>query len=345
MRLESCLCALAVLPALASDAALAASAPPPAPIEERVRAAELIVEGTVVAVETRLSDADAASPFPIPHTFVRYRVERVLKGAVENGEITLRFVGGPIDRDRFLTLSGAPLFDVGDRDVLLAQSNLAAECPLVDCAAGRFRMVEDMLVSEEGRRLQLSDDGQIVDGPAMKLDAIDTTRMSDSIRLERVEIPDPGEVILDPRDPAVRAGLDPQRDLSPERFVAYLETVVQAAHTQEELDRSARAPMRSADPRVRFTVRSPLAQSPAPESATGGSAAPASFASRAPADLAGPGSPGIGDPTGRAVAEGADLALAGAVSTQSRSTALGAGALLLLATTAGLALRRAMRVR
>jgi hypothetical protein len=255
MSLNSCCIAMvAVLASLANDAALASSKVFEAPLEERVREAELIVRGTVVAVETRLSDPDPQNPNPLPHTFVTYRVERVLKGAVANEEFTLRFIGGPIDDDRYMTASGVPLFDVGDRDVLLARSNLASECPLVDCASGRFRMVEEMLVSEEGRRFQITDDGQIAEGPAMKLDAINTNRMSDTIALERIEIPPPGQVILDPRDPAVRAGIDPLRDFTPDGFVNYLEAVVKAAHTPEELERSARTPMPSADPRVRFAA-------------------------------------------------------------------------------------------
>jgi hypothetical protein len=343
MRLQSCLSALALLPALASHAAFASTALFQ-PIEAQVRQAELIVQGTVVAVETRLSDADAASPYPIPHTFVRYRVERVLKGAVEGGEITLRFTGGPIDRSRFMAPSGVPLFDVGDRDVLLAQGNLEAVCPLVGCASGRFRMVDGFLVSEEGRRLQLSDDGEIVDGPAMKLDAVNITRMSDTIRLERVEVPGPGEVILDPRDPAVRAGLDPVRDFSPDRFVAYLDRVVQAAHTKEELEQSARTPMPSADPRVRFTVKSPVDEAPAPESADAEPPAPASAAAPTPA-LADRARPVSGSSPAAATAEADDAGPPRDVSSGSRSAALGTAALLLLATTAGIALRRAKRMR
>jgi hypothetical protein len=343
MSLKNGLGMLGILAALASGTALASSTPLDTSIQGRVREAELIFQGTVVGVEPRLSDPDAANPHPIPHTFVTYHVDRVLKGAVEGQEITLRFIGGPLDRERYLTVSGGPLFDVGDADVLLVRSNLASECPLVDCGAGRFRMVENLLVSEDGRRFQLSDDGEIAEGPAMKLDAVNRNRMSDTIALERIEVPEPGEVILDPRDPAVRASLDPLHDFTPDRFVTYLDAVVKASHTSEELERSARTPMRSADPRVRFAAWSaPARTEPEEETSAAATSSPdPASPSEPPADAS---VGAVSDVSAADLSARPGPGLTAWSTDQANLRSLGCAAVLLLMS-AALALRWAKRMR
>src|SRR5512147_3187982 len=58
--------------------------------------ATLIFEGTAIRVEYRNSDIESREDVALPHTFVTFRIDRLLKGASQDGgEITLRFQGGP----------------------------------------------------------------------------------------------------------------------------------------------------------------------------------------------------------------------------------------------------------
>jgi hypothetical protein len=92
--------------------------------------AQLVFEGEVVDVRYRPSTASAGDPLRIPHTFVTDRVDRVYKGSLaDDGRagsvdtLTLRFIGGEGTDDEYLMASGLPLFDIGDRDVLMVAGN------------------------------------------------------------------------------------------------------------------------------------------------------------------------------------------------------------------------------
>ena len=88
-----------LVPVLAAAVALlhgtgpaCAEPPPPASLDDTIRSAELIFEGTVQAVEFRNSKASSGKS-GIPHTFVTWQIHHVFKGKTQNGAITARFLG------------------------------------------------------------------------------------------------------------------------------------------------------------------------------------------------------------------------------------------------------------
>lgn len=147
------LCALAALTAapLAAPLTAAAGMPESDDLDTRIHAADAVLEGTIESV--RFVDAQAeGAQGGIPHTFVTYRVERVFKGRVRGDRVTLRFFGGmDAARDRLLFTSDGVQPDVGDRDILLVAGNGAAECPIVGCSNGRFRLIGESVYDEGGR--------------------------------------------------------------------------------------------------------------------------------------------------------------------------------------------------
>ncbi|MCB9529016.1 MAG: hypothetical protein R3F65_07290 [bacterium] len=150
------LCALAALTAapLAAPLTAAAGMPENDDFDARILAADAVFEGTIESIRFVDSQAGGALERGVPHTFVTYRVERVFKGRVRGDRVTLRFFGGmDAARDRLLFTSDGVQPDVGDRDILLVAGNGAAECPIVGCANGRFRLIGESVYDEGGRDL------------------------------------------------------------------------------------------------------------------------------------------------------------------------------------------------
>ncbi len=248
-RARTALAALAA--ALAMSHAAVADQPGDAALDiaDMTRSADLIFRGSVRAVEHRVSEPDAETPAPVPHTFVTYDVDEVIKGAVEGAQITLRFFGGPLGPRRFALLAHTPLFDVGDRDLLLVQGNLQNGCPLVACPEARFRMIDDLVVSELGQLVRTTPDDRLSLGRQLFFDEVAGPRMSDTIVLERRDLPAAGQAEL------LAAGdLDPERDPTPERFAELVARVVARVHTPEELARARARPAPSANPKRPFHV-------------------------------------------------------------------------------------------
>lgn len=101
----------------------------------------------------------------MPHTFVTYRVDDVISGAPPP-LVTLRFIGGPDGTGGFLEVTGVPLFQAGDEDILFVSNNgmdteADNSCALVECELGRYRVVNGSVyeghgspvVSIEGNRI------------------------------------------------------------------------------------------------------------------------------------------------------------------------------------------------
>jgi hypothetical protein len=86
----------------------------------------------------------------IPYTIVTYRIEKVLRGKSTGDTITLRFVGGPDGRGRFLTVTGVPVVQEGDRDVLFVGNPDDPSCPLVFCEHGRYRVLNEQVYDTYG---------------------------------------------------------------------------------------------------------------------------------------------------------------------------------------------------
>lgn len=204
--LFSLLLACTVAPDVDDDVRL----PQDATFEERVEAADAAFTGVVESV-TYAQSSPGEGMVELPHTFVTWKVENSLKGNVPE-HLTLRFFGGPLPDGRLVVPSDFPDFEVGDHDVLLVDGRESG-CPLVDCAAGRFRLLGDKVVSDNGNLLTITEDGHLRPGPVMA-----------DPRLERVRV---GQVLiqrkqdLSPVDPSFLS-------LSPTEFQAQ---VVDAAAT------------------------------------------------------------------------------------------------------------------
>ncbi|NEO80522.1 hypothetical protein [Moorena sp. SIO4G3] len=143
-----------------------------------VKEADFIFRGTVAKVQYRLSSNQRG----LPHTFVTYKVEETLKGRVKPGSlVTLRFIGGHDNKGNFLTVSGVPFFDVGDTDILLVKGNGKSGCPLVGCAEGRIRVINNQAFSDEGQPILLTSQEQLVYGKHRPLKEVVTHRIGDTV--------------------------------------------------------------------------------------------------------------------------------------------------------------------
>ena len=105
---------------------------------EVVDGAELIAVGTVSAVE-QIWDAERGMPF----TDVTFSDVEVLQGTAGEGELTLRFLGGPAPNGLTLAVSGMPRFAMNEQAVVFSAGNGVYACPLVGWWQGLYRVVLD----------------------------------------------------------------------------------------------------------------------------------------------------------------------------------------------------------
>lgn len=144
--------ALSIQSALTSTAVVAAVATPEKTTSIATRdllaQSDLVFSGKVAKVEYKDS-VDG-----LPHTFVTYDVDQVISGRPDGAQVTLRFLGGRQQKGeviRYLEVSETPEFQVGDTDVLFASKNNRSICPLAQCTSGRFRNLDGVLASDDGR--------------------------------------------------------------------------------------------------------------------------------------------------------------------------------------------------
>lgn len=131
--------------------------------------ADAVIHGTVVDIKYR--DSEGAKNQPgIPHTFVTFSVEDVLSGDVVGKTLTLRFMGGPTKNGGSMMSNQVPKFNLGDQDILFVRDNGIAECPLVECANGRFRVVDDKMFNEYGQQIVQDNNNKLALGRTEKRD-------------------------------------------------------------------------------------------------------------------------------------------------------------------------------
>ena len=173
---------LAALAVCASQPAAAAAVLDEAAL---VKKADLVFAGVVEKVEYSFSDAEGGKRPRIPHTFVTYRIEDVLRGNAPGETITLRFIGGRGEQASFLLASEMPLFDAGDRDVLFVSGNTMSGCPLVGCADGRLRVIQDHVFNDAGQAIELDSAGRIALGSYYDLPEVMTHKVSHTVLARR----------------------------------------------------------------------------------------------------------------------------------------------------------------
>lgn len=121
----------------------------PGDLTRLITNANLIFVGEVAKIEYKNLQVGEGEP-ALPHTIVTYRIRETVRGKAPGESFTMRFVGGPDGMGRFLTVSGVPRFQEGDRDVLFVDNNGAETCPLVLCEWGRFRILDNAMYDTEG---------------------------------------------------------------------------------------------------------------------------------------------------------------------------------------------------
>lgn len=159
----------------------------PSSLDHLAERANLIFKGQVIKVESRFAQPLPNQKRPAPYTFVTYQVEQTLKGELTESTMTLRFAGGPYNKDEYTLVDGLPLMDVGDRDVLFVRDNGEDPCPLVECSSGRFREIDGFIFNELGQSIELTEDNQIRFGKAVSLEDVQSHKMSEDIQLTRYE--------------------------------------------------------------------------------------------------------------------------------------------------------------
>lgn len=160
------------------------------------REAEFVFSGEVIGVDYAKSTSTQESPAEVPHTFVTYRVDETFKSNAESDTVTLRFVGGVIDDDNFMLAGNTPLFDKGDKDLLFVKGNGTSECPLMDCAAGRFRSHDGMMFNDHGNIIVQTEAGLTEAGPGYNIEDFTHHRMSETIAFRVTETEYQGEAGL-----------------------------------------------------------------------------------------------------------------------------------------------------
>jgi len=158
--------------------------------------AELIFEGTVAKIDYAMSDkGDNPEDGPLPHTFVTYQIADAQKGrSAEGNTITLRFLGGPTPDGRFLVVSINPTFAVGQHDILFVRRNGESQCPLVGCANGRIRIINNRPHTNDGVEMLIDQAGKISYGRKLKSQDTMTNRLGPALfNLKKAPLQPEGE--------------------------------------------------------------------------------------------------------------------------------------------------------
>src|SRR5262245_45446118 len=145
--------------------------PPSEPLAARAAAADAVVQAVVRQIDYRMSAPTASQP-PIPHTFVTFDIERLIRGQVDAASITLRFQGGLYPDGRFLDDPTSPLFDLGERSILLISRNGDLDVPLAGDRFGRLRVVGNRVYDDFGKPLILLGRDRVKFGRTVRLDEV-----------------------------------------------------------------------------------------------------------------------------------------------------------------------------
>jgi hypothetical protein len=234
----------------------AASLDPVSP-RQLVEQADLIFAGVVADVQYRNSDISGPDDVALPHTFVTFAVENVLKGSVANGShITLRFEGGRAGQNKAMLVPGIPLFDVGDRDILFVKGNGAVPCPLVGWEQGRFRNINNTIYTDGGQAVGAAAGERLNLGSYHALDEVVTHNLGGT----PLVFGEPGAGAASPTPQGA-----PQLDAA--GFTQFLTHLIQQVDTPQRL--AALKPVASARIQEPFHVQAPQLQAPpsAPEAA------------------------------------------------------------------------------
>jgi len=125
-------------------------------LDEMIKEAELIVEGTVVDVQSRYSGDQRTI-----YTYVTLTDLRVVHGQSDGSTLTLRLEGGQVG-DQRITVVGMPSFVRGEREFLFIRGNGRAISPAVGFFQGRFRVINGQIHDDAGNPIVEIRDGAFV---------------------------------------------------------------------------------------------------------------------------------------------------------------------------------------
>ena len=109
----------------------------------------LVVHGSVVGVEYQTVTENGET---VPQTRVTYQVTETIRGTADGQTVTLQFPGGADGMGGFLAVSGVPLFQKGEEDILFVKTNgEESDCPLVKCEFGRYRVSKGQIFNAHGK--------------------------------------------------------------------------------------------------------------------------------------------------------------------------------------------------
>ncbi|MEO6422246.1 MAG: hypothetical protein ABIR84_06085 [Candidatus Nitrotoga sp.] len=153
MKPNSCLTAIFALAALMVALPAAAHSPndiDPNALRSLVQQSAAVVQGKVVDIDYRNSEPTREQPYGLPHTFVTYEVEQVARGSLESKRLVLKVPGGADGSGGFYTETSAPTFARGQQDILFVLGGKIESCQLVNCADGRFRVIDGRVYNTWG---------------------------------------------------------------------------------------------------------------------------------------------------------------------------------------------------
>ncbi len=144
------LCAASVI---ALNATATATTVIPPSFDQLVSQAQLIFQGTVTNVRSQWAGEGANRHID---SYVTFRVEESLKGTPGESYV-MRMYGGTVGEDS-MGISDAPVFNVGDHDILFVENNGTQAIPLVGIMHGRFKLQRDT----SGTEIVTKNEGQPV---------------------------------------------------------------------------------------------------------------------------------------------------------------------------------------
>jgi len=228
---------------------------PSQPLAERVATADAVVQAVVRDIEYRMSEPNGEQP-PIPFTFVTFDIERVIRGQVDGGELTLRFHGGLFPDGRFLDDPTVPLFDVGERSILLVSRNGELDVPLVGWRFGRLRVIDGRVYDDFGKPLLIVSRNRVKFAKTVRFEEIvehtlGTTGRSFNPRFR--ELPPLSTEVQDDAGPGGRS-TDARPTVDEAAALDALVTWVRALPLDASVQRITRV-AKSEDPNVPFAAR------------------------------------------------------------------------------------------
>ncbi len=125
-----------------SKVGLATTVIPPS-FDQLVQQAEVIFQGSVTDVRSQWVGEGAQRHII---SYITFNVEDSLKG-VPGQSYTMQMFGGIVGGEG-MTISDAPKFKVGDRDILFVENNGTQVVPLVGIMHGRFHVERDQAGQE-----------------------------------------------------------------------------------------------------------------------------------------------------------------------------------------------------